>query len=215
MGSRLRSGSSWRRRISSPPTSQRLLQSQLKVVLDALRRSRSSRKGMNVATMAAPGGEICRFVLPSPGPVVQIRTCLPKQSKFVGRDNPLLVDNARSWPAHAAHPPAQCLPSFSRICVHRCAPDRSPQDHRDRGPTTGRLPSPLLGLSAAGAWLRSTAPAPLRVHSGVGLRRGTALSHAARAVPRLWRQSRAGVLGGRQTGPSASTKSPTGAATST
>src|SRR3974377_1393975 len=38
----------------SPPTCQRLPRSRLKVVLDAVRRRKSSRKGLNVATIAAP-----------------------------------------------------------------------------------------------------------------------------------------------------------------
>ena len=95
MGRRLRSRSSWRRRMISPPTSQRLSRWRLKVVLDTLRRSRSSRKGLKVATMVGARRDVRRFALPSPWPVVQIRAGLAQQGSASDGTIALLVD---SWP---------------------------------------------------------------------------------------------------------------------
>src|SRR5262249_40082334 len=60
--------------------------------------------------------------------------------------------------------------------------------------TARRLGGSLLGLPQAGAGLRSSARAVLRVHSSVGVSGFFAVPHAARRVPYLWRGGRGGCL---------------------
>ena len=89
------------------------------------------------------------------------------------------------------------FPGFVYSGAHLMRPARPSRSRSGRG----SVPRAAARAAEPAPGLRSTALAPLRIHSGVGLRGRTALPHAPRAVRQLRRQSGAGALGGGQTHP--------------
>src|ERR1019366_1567754 len=97
-------------------------------------------------------------------------------------------------PHHGTDHDSKPLPSPSRVRLP-ARPLRSRQEkHRSGRPTAGGLGGGLLGVPPAGARLRSSSPALLRVHSSVGLSGFPAVPYATRRLPELWRGGRGGSL---------------------
>ena len=170
-GRRFSSGSSYRRRINSPPSSQRLSRWRLKVRLARPRRRRSSRNGLSVATIAAPGARSTVSYCQRWGHSSRSGQAGRSRASSSGEDNAGRVD-LPGLPDHAAHAPAQRLPSLSRLCLCSGTPDRGPQNDRDRGaPTHGLEGHSAAGCGRPGPSYDLLPRTPLRVHPAVGLRR--------------------------------------------
>src|SRR5258706_14851686 len=74
------------------------------------------QEGLKYIDDGPADGDIGFFNAPGPGPVRQVRNVAFEGVRHAGCDNRCVTDSC-VLPDHAADPPAQCLPSLSRLLV--------------------------------------------------------------------------------------------------